>query len=74
MNNQYITADTIHLRHRSDKGQKIKIVSESSIEVKTPVHCNEFIINDLFKIVESSNSLIIKKKIDGVFINYFLLT
>lgn len=75
MNNQYIVADSIHLRHKNNAGSSnIQIISESAIEVRVPVHCNQFIINNMFKIIESSDSLIIQKKVDGVFTNYFLLT
>lgn len=77
MENQYIRANSIHITHKDghQAREPIKIISESPLDLmNTVVHCKEYVINNLFKIVESESNLLIKKKVNGVYVDYFKIS
>jgi hypothetical protein len=75
MNTVLVRANDIHLTHRTDTtyATPIKINSDSAIALNVPLHVKQYIIDDKFKMLVENNSLVIQKKIDGVFTNYFKL-
>ena len=75
MNRTALRTDEIHLIHKTDgtRNTPIRIISESSIGLNAPLHVKEYIIDDKYKMIVQSNDLVIQKKIDGVFTNYFKL-
>ena len=76
MNRTSLKTDEIHLTHKTDRTNNsiINIISESAIGINKPLHVKEYIIDDKFKMIVESNDLVIQKKIDGVFTNYFKLS
>lgn len=75
MNTDLIRCDEIVVLHKSDTEHNtpVRVIAPSGIGIQYPVHIKDFFIDDKFKILVESNALVIQKKIDGVFTNYFKL-
>ena len=48
-------ADSVYFHHQSDTTKDVKFHTTGNFDLKNPIKCQEYIINDKYKIIESGD-------------------
>lgn len=66
--------DNVYFNHTDHKaGKDVKFHTSHNFHMQQPIKCEEYIINDKFKIIESGDELIFQKKVDGEYVTAMVL-
>ena len=68
-------SDSINFIHQSAHStENVKFNTSNNFEFLKPLQMNEIILDDTFKIIHSGGSLVVQKKVENVWTDYFKLT
>ena len=66
-------ADSIHFLHQSNhNSDDVEFHTSNSFNMKQPVKCKEYIINDKYKIIEEDNKLVMQQKVGDTYQTKFV--
>ena len=64
--------DAFHFIHESDNSNgDVKFHTSNNFDMKKPIKCSTYVINDTFKVIENGGSLIFQKKIGDTYVTRF---
>ena len=64
--------DAVHFVHESNhSGSDVEFHTSNNFDMKKPIKCSTYVINDNFKVIENGGSLIFQKKIGDTYVTRF---
>ena len=61
-------ADSVYFLHQSNHDtQDVAFHTSNSFDIRKPIKCQEYIINDKYKIIESDNKLVMQQKVGDTY-------
>ena len=64
--------DAVHFVHESDHSNKdVEFHTSNNFDMKKPIKCSTYVINDTYKVIESGGILIFQKKVGDSYVTRF---